>query len=337
MTHFQILQSKRACPLSEPFSPSSLPPVTQRALVSPSHTCFANLHCQLGQLSLQDGFFFLVHVGFLLVLVVSLSPLGALQGLHLHGSSPVLLLGWQCRTKLLLQSFLPSFLHVISWIQPASQGLAGPISARTPWLPCQALGTQGLSRTQLCQHIPQDTWGFGLETHALGASLILTPPTTPWAIHIYVTECLAGDLALQDSLEQLLWQIRISQNFGMSLRMQGPLIAIFPMQTFLRQCGCTDGPCVTLVTRTPCSAMDCSRKSLGYKVSSAFRDGVTQPSGLLVVASSFPQKPHMVSGLIPPFLPECQQKEALFSGVSERQWHCSGYMCMCLVCSEHNK
>lgn len=198
MTHFQILQSKRACPLSEPFSPSSLPPVTQRALVSPSHTCFANLHCQLGQLSLQDGFFFLVHVGFLLVLVVSLSPFGALQGLHLHGSSPILLLGWQCRTKLLLLSFLPSFspCHLLN---PAS--ITG-----TGWAQlCQdslAAVPRGLSRTQLCQHIPPDTWGLGLEIHALGAPLILTPPTTLWAIHIYVTECLAGDLALQDSLEQ---------------------------------------------------------------------------------------------------------------------------------------
>lgn len=30
-----------------------------------------------------------------------------------------------------------------------------------PWLPGEPAG---LCRTQLCQHIPQDTWGFGLES-----------------------------------------------------------------------------------------------------------------------------------------------------------------------------
>lgn len=58
-----------------------------------SHTCFAYLDCQLGQLSLKNRFFFLVHVGFLLVFVISLSPFCTLQRLHLHGSSPILLLG----------------------------------------------------------------------------------------------------------------------------------------------------------------------------------------------------------------------------------------------------
>lgn len=54
-------------------------------------TCFADLHSQLCQFSLQNGLLFLGDIGLLLLFVIGFSTLRALQGLHLHCRSTILL------------------------------------------------------------------------------------------------------------------------------------------------------------------------------------------------------------------------------------------------------
>lgn len=64
-------------------------------LVPCTLTRLADLHSQLGELALEHRLLLLVHVG--LLLVVSITTLSTLEGLHLHGGGPILLFGcrWQ--------------------------------------------------------------------------------------------------------------------------------------------------------------------------------------------------------------------------------------------------
>lgn len=55
--------------------------------------CFANLNRQFGELALQDTLLFLWNTGLLFLSVLYLPSLCTLQGLHLHGNTPILLLG----------------------------------------------------------------------------------------------------------------------------------------------------------------------------------------------------------------------------------------------------
>lgn len=158
-------------------------------------------------------------------------------------------LGWKIQTNWVYPSFYPHPWH------------SGPCTC----MPLNALDVTWQWQHQHCR-IPwssraQVLWqvhislNFGMENpNKLGLSLIFTPTHDALGrTHIchWMPCTWPGRWQHQhcripwSSRAQVLWQICISLKFGISLRMQRPLIITFPMQTFWRPCGCTDGPCVT--------------------------------------------------------------------------------------------